>query len=185
MLPSNLPIRLLLAATVLCIAATPVHGQRAPAKLVGADAVRGRPTPTWRAEVSGASVVRAGLGGLLGGAVGVVAGGLVGGDITSRDCESGNPDQCLGLALPGMVWGAAAGHTLGIPVGAHLANGRRGSLTRSLLVSGGIFAAEVIAVASLIENGRTTHGGLVRGILVGTPFVQLATSALIESRGRR
>lgn len=185
MLSSNLPTRLLLAAFVVCIAPAPLHGQRAPDGMFRSNASGDWPTPTWRAEVAGGSVVRAGLGGLLGGALGVLAGGLAGGGITSRDCESGNPDQCLGLALPGMVWGAAVGHTLAIPVGAHLANGRRGSLPRSLLVSGGIFAAEALAIAALVQDGRTTHGALARGILVGTPFVQLVTSVLIESRRPR
>jgi hypothetical protein len=121
-------------------------------------------------------------GGVLGAAVGLIGGGLAGGAVTSRDCEPGNPDQCLGEAMPGFVWGAGVGMTVGIPLGTHVGNGRRGSLGRSLLVSAGLFAAEVLVLNRLVDDGRTEHMDGVRGVAIAVPILQLISSVWIEGR---
>jgi hypothetical protein len=121
-------------------------------------------------------------GAVLGAGAGLVAGGLTGGAITSNDCEPGNPDQCLGEAMPGFVWGAGAGMTVGAPLGAHVGNGRRGALGRSLLASAAIFAAEVLLLSQLVEDGRTEHMEAVRAIAITAPLLQIGTSVWIEAR---
>jgi hypothetical protein len=121
-------------------------------------------------------------GAVLGAGAGLVVGGLAGGALTSNDCEPGNPDQCLGEALPGFIWGAGMGMTVGAPLGAHVGNGRRGSLGRSLLVSAALFAAEVLVLNQLVDDGRTQHMEAVRAIAIGVPILQAGASVWIESR---
>ena len=120
-------------------------------------------------------------GAVLGGTVGLLGGGLAGGAITSNDCEPGNPDQCLGEAMPGFIWGAGVGMTLGIPLGTHVGNGRRGDLARSLLVSAALFGAEVLVLNRLVDDGRTQHMEAVRGVAIAVPIVQIVSSIWIES----
>ncbi len=62
------------------------------------------------------------IGGIVGGAVGVVGGALAGAKFTENDCED--------CALVGGVYGAVAGGSALLPVGVHLANGRREGLSR-------------------------------------------------------
>lgn len=121
-------------------------------------------------------------GALLGAGAGALVGGFIGGHLSSSGCESGNPDQCLGKAFPGFIIGFGAGHTIGAPVGAHLLNRRAGNLTRSLLVSGAVFALEVLAVNALVEDGRSAHEGAVIGIAIAAPAIQVLTSAILEHR---
>ena len=137
--------------------------------------------PAAEAQQRGVSVGSV-VGGLLGGVAGLAGGGLLGGALTSRDCEPGNPDQCLGEAMPGFVWGAGTGMTVGIPLGAHLGNRRRGDLGRSLLVSAGLFAVEVLVLDQLVDDGRTQHMDAIRSIAIGVPVLQLISSVWIESR---
>jgi hypothetical protein len=143
---------------------------------------------TWLAAPDAAAAQQRGptfgsvAGAILGAGAGLAVGGLTGGAFTSRDCEPGNPDQCLGEALPGFVWGAGAGIALGAPLGAHFGNGRRGSLGRSMLVSVGLFAAEALVLNLLTEDGRTQHMSAVRAIAIGVPILQVGSSIWIESR---
>ena len=133
----------------------------------------------------GRSTVVIAAGATLGLATGALAGALAGGNYTSRNCPTGDPDQCLGQAFPGFIWGAGAGGTLGAPLGAYFTDRRQGSLPRSLLVSGAIFAVEVLALRSLIDDGRTEHLGAVRGIVITAPLLQILSSTLIEVRSRK
>ena len=137
------------------------------------------------AAVAG-STAGAVAGAVLGGAAAGVIGGLVGGSLTSRGCDFGNPDACLGQAFPGFVWGVGAGTTLGVPLGAHLGGGRRGNLPRSLLMSSALFAAEVVALNLLVDDGQTQHGEAVRAIVIAVPVLQVVSSVYIErsSAGR-
>ncbi len=134
------------------------------------------------AQRTGRSTASISLGALAGGVVGLVVGGFAGASFSSRDCETGNPDDCLGEAFPGFVWGAGAGMTVGIPLGAHLANNRAGSFARTLGVSALIFEAEVIALNALVDDGRTKHKGLTFGIAAVAPLVQMVASVIVERK---
>lgn len=135
------------------------------------------PAEAQRTDRSTASVS---LGALAGGVVGLVGGGFAGASFSSRDCETGNQDACLGEAFPGFVWGAGAGMTVGIPLGADLANNRAGSFAKTLGVSALIFGAEIIALNSPVDDGRTKHKGLTFGIAAVTPVVQMAAGVVVE-----
>jgi len=142
------------------------------------------PIKSAHAQRTGRSAPVVTLGAVAGGAVGLVAGAFAGGSISSRDCEPGNPDQCLGEAFPGFIWGGGAGMTVGIPLGAHLANNRAGSFVKTLGVSALIFGAEVLALNALVDDGRTEHKQLVVGIAAIAPMIQVIASVLVERSGR-
>jgi hypothetical protein len=102
------------------------------------------------------------LSGALGGAAGLVGGALAGARITGGNC-----DDC---GLIGGVYGGIAGWSAGIPLGVHLANGRRGKLLPSLLSSlaiGGVGLGAALA-ADKVE------------LMIPVPVAQLITSILIE-----
>jgi hypothetical protein len=102
------------------------------------------------------------LGGVLGGAVGLVGGAYVGARITEDDCE-----DCF---LLGGIRGAIAGGSAGIPLGVHLANGRRGKLLPSLLASLAIGGAGL--GAAVLANKYE--------LMIPVPVAQLVASILIE-----
>jgi hypothetical protein len=120
-------------------------------------------------------------GAVLGAAAGALIGGFAGGSFTSRDCGN-NPDYCLGAALPGFVWGVGTGHTLGAPIGAHLANRRQGNLVQSVLVSSALFATEVLVLRSFVRDGRTEHKSTALAVVTITPVLQVIVSSMLESR---
>ncbi|MGH7497572.1 MAG: hypothetical protein ACREL3_01840 [Gemmatimonadales bacterium] len=107
-------------------------------------------------------------GGILGGAVGVFGGALAGAKITQNDCED--------CALVGAAYGAVAGGSALLPLGVHLANGRRGKLGPSLLSSLAIGAAGLgVAAASNSVD-----------VMIAVPVLQIISSVLIErATGRR
>jgi hypothetical protein len=119
---------------------------------------------------------------VLGGAGVAVAGmvtlGFAGGIIGGNSCAiSGNPDSCRGIE--GALWGAAVGHTIGIPVGVHLANGRAGRLQPSLLTSVA-FAGAGAAI------GLGSGSNQVLGVAALTaPIAQMVSSVIIERRTAR
>jgi hypothetical protein len=127
------------------------------------------------------STARLLAGGVLGGAVGVAVGGLTGAYIGANHCkDEGNPDSCHGIE--GLLYGAAAGNTLSIPVGVHLANARAGRLAPSMLASALIAGAGVIAIV------QTDNNAVMVGAALGVPALQLASSVIIEratARSRR
>ena len=168
----------LLAPLLLLGVAVPAGAQwRQPAPI--SREVSPRPAPMHSAAVAGSTAVAV-AGAVLGGAAAGVIGGLVGGSLTSRGCNPGDPDGCLGQALPGFVWGVGTGITLGVPLGAHLGGGRRGNLPRSLLVSSALFAAEVVVLNLLVDDGRTEHGEAVRAIAITVPVLQVVSSVYVE-----
>jgi hypothetical protein len=131
------------------------------------------------------SPVRTAVGSVLGVAAGSVIGAFAGGGWTSRDCPPGDPDACLGAAFPGFLWGAGVGATVGAPVGAWLGSGRNGNVGTSLLVSSGLFAAEVLALRAIVEDGRTEHKGAALAIVVGVPVLQVVASTYLHARSGR
>jgi hypothetical protein len=145
-------------------------------------ALAGIGTPA-RAQ-SAAHVGRTVAGSVLGAATGAVVGALTGGSWTSRDCPEGDPDACLGAAFPGAIWGIGVGTTIGAPVGAWIGSGRRSSLAPPMIASTALFAAEVLALRSIVHDGRTQHKDAALAIVIGTPILQVVTSTWLAARGR-
>lgn len=131
-----------------------------------------------------ASVGRTVAGSVLGAATGAVVGAIAGGSWTSRDCPEGDPDACLGAAFPGAIWGVGAGTTIGAPVGAWIGSGRRRSLVPPMLASAALFGAEVLALRSIVHDGRTRHKDAALAIVIVTPIAQVAVSSWLAARAR-
>lgn len=132
----------------------------------GGDAARAGPRST--VAVAGA--------GLLGGAVGLVAGGYLGALLA----ESGD-DEDLDY-LGGAVVGAALGEGAMLPLGVHLADGRRGSYAASALVSLGLAGAGLLALEAVHYD---VPGAPI--VLVAVPVAQLVATIAVEratARGR-
>ena len=128
------------------------------------------------------SVARTVAGSVLGAATGAVAGALAGGSWTSRACPEGDPDACLGAALPGAIWGVGAGTTIGAPIGAWVGSGRQRSLAPPMIASAALFAAEVLALRSIVHDGRTQHKDAALAIVIVTPIAQVAASSGLAVR---
>ncbi len=80
-----------------------------------------------------------------------------------------------GNPINGFVVGAPIGESLLLPVGVHLANGRRGNLPLSLLASVGIAGAGIFAAVTAEDPY----------VLLSIPILQLAACTAIErSTGR-
>jgi hypothetical protein len=107
------------------------------------------------------------LGGVLGGAAGVLGGAAIGVKATQDDCEN-----CF---FNGLVYGSVAGGSALLPLGVHLANGRRGSYGTSLL------ASLAIGAAGLGTALATNEGG----VMIAVPVLQLVSSVVIERRTSR
>ena len=106
-------------------------------------------------------------GGVLGGVAGLFTGAIVGGRLTEHDCED--------CGIVGVVYGGIAGWSAGIPLGVHLANGRRGSYGLSLLSS--------LAIGGLgLAVASETNSGLP---MLSVPVLQIVTSILIERKTER
>ena len=117
----------------------PLHGAPLPFSATVREPDSGALPRTARAEGDRPALVLA-LGGAVGGGVGMF-GGMAAGELRDggpRNCE----DMCFG---PGIILGTLAGEAIGVAVGTHLANGRRGRLIPGLLTSGGILAAGIAA----------------------------------------
>jgi len=117
----------------------------------------------------------AGLG-LLGWGLGALTGRAIQGDCIKEFCE-----------LEGIFYGGAAGGGLGLAVGAHLGNRRRGNVLLNLVVSGAVWAAGYAAMRSFTRNGAGA-GVLLTAIVL--PPTQLTATVLVEratgrSRARR
>jgi hypothetical protein len=128
------------------------------------------------------SVGRTVAGSVLGAATGALLGAFTGGSWSSRDCPEGDPDACLGAAIPGAIWGVGAGTTLGAPIGAWVGSGRRSSLAPPMLASAALFAAEVLALRSIVHNGRTDHKDAALAIVIVTPIAQIGVSSWLAAR---
>jgi hypothetical protein len=104
--------------------------------------------------------------GLLAGTIGFFGGGLIGAEIDKA--SSDGYEEWDGLY--GFVVGAPIGESLLLPVGVHLANGRRGNLPLSVLASLGITGAGIAMAVSTSEAK----------ILVAIPIAQLLACTAIE-----
>jgi hypothetical protein len=104
--------------------------------------------------------------GLLGGAAGLLAGGLVGDRLQHTPCE-----DCYLAALAGAV----IGESLAIPLAVHLADGRRGQ------VAPGIIASLTIAAGGLAAAGRLDRAEL----LLAVPVLQIAAAVASEQHTAR
>ncbi len=113
--------------------------------------------------------------GLLGGAAGLVAGGLIGAVIGNDedDTENGWID-----ALRGSVIGGTIGESIGLAGGVHFANARQGNLALGALAS---LAIGGVGAALVIENQDPPAAPI---ILALTPITQLVATILIERKGR-
>jgi hypothetical protein len=111
------------------------------------------------------SVGRVGLGAVIGAAVGVVAVGVIGYHLDrATECDD---DFC---GIDGILVGGSLGSTTLAPLGAHLANDRRGRLVPSLLAAAaGTGAVWLVAAASDDEE-----------IILAVPFVNILTSVIVE-----
>jgi hypothetical protein len=134
----------------------------APDPFPSVDDVTGTPAPDTSRCLARTHPALLVLSGVLGGAAGLVGGALAGARITQGDCED--------CGLVGGIYGGIAGWSTGIPLGVHLANGRRGKLLPSLLASLAIGGAGLgVAVAANRAD-----------LLIPVPVAQLVTSILIE-----
>jgi hypothetical protein len=89
---------------------------------------------------------------------------LIGGKLTEHDCED--------CGLVGVVYGGIVGGSAFLPLGVHLANGRRGNFGLSLLTSLAIGAAG-LGVAYATNEGA---------VMLPVPVLQIVSSILIERR---
>ena len=105
-------------------------------------------------------------GGALGGIIGGAALGTVAGVLA---CSRNSDDYCGLLAIPGGV----VGEVIGMPLGVHFANDRRGSLALSTVGSSLVMGAGI--AAAIAADG--THGWV---IVLAIPMVQLAGVIAIE-----
>ena len=128
------------------------------------------------------NVGRTVAGSVLGAATGALLGAISGGSWSSRDCPEGDPDACLGAAIPGAIWGVGAGTTIGAPIGAWVGSGRRSSLAPPMLASAALFAAEVLALRSIVHDGRTDHKDAAIAITIITPIAQIGVSSWLAAR---
>ena len=105
-------------------------------------------------------------GGVLGGAVGLGAGALIGGILGGGNKICGD-DPC---GLDEAIFGAIGGEVALLPLGVHLANGRRGKYLPSLAVSA------AIAGIGIMLSGNGDHGE----VMIAVPIAQLIGAILIE-----
>lgn len=119
--------------------------------------------PNYRSRGSAEGCMAAGL---LAGTIGFFGGGLVGAKIDQA--SSNGYDEWDGIY--GFLVGAPIGESLLLPVGVHLANGRRGNLPLAVLASIGI-AGTGIALAASAGDAK---------ILVAIPIAQLLACTAIE-----
>ncbi len=123
------------------------------------------PHPIARAEVGsrwGAYGAAAGIG-----ALGFVAGGLAASQV-DQDCED------LGC-LEAPFYGAALLGTIGVAVGAHLGNGRRGNLGLDLLTSAGIWG---LGIGPIIAS--QSGDDLAVAMFLAVPIVQVLLTTEVE-----
>jgi hypothetical protein len=108
------------------------------------------------------------IGGLIGGAAGLVAGGQIGYGIDSANCE-GDEWFC---GIGGIIIGGTIGESIGLPLGVHLGNGRKGNFGKELFSSLGIAAGGMVLAVVTGEGA----------VLLTVPPVQLAVSLSIERK---
>lgn len=114
-------------------------------------------------------------GAVIGGGAGLLLGGLVGGALGGGGEICGD-DPC---GFEEAIYGAFVGEVIGLPLGAHLANGREGPLGGDLLAS----AVTALAGATLIAAAsRSDSKPLQVSVAVGAPLLQVVATVLAERR---
>ena len=150
---------------LLALLAVPLRAQRPAPALPHYRATL--PVPTARSTSRGeAGIPAMAIAGVIGGTVGVFGGGLIGSAVGGGNAICGD-DAC---GLEEAVYGAILGESVLLPLGVHLANGRRGNYGLSLLASVGIGALGILAVDA-------SNDGIP---LLVVPVAQLITSIAIE-----
>ena len=163
---------LAVAGLLIALAVGVGVGQRMPAPLVSyrSDGSPRAPAAFQVAPEPGIGsplLAAAGLG-LLGWGVGALTGGAIQGGSCSfvESCDLG-----------GIFYGGAAGGGLGLAVGAHLGNRRRGSFVLDLLASGAVWGAGYAAFSSFEDKGDYDSAVLTLLVL---PPTQLLATVLVE-----
>ena len=152
------PIPLLVLAGLLSLAADPSHAQRTPPL-----SAQRTVAPKARSANNAATGWLV-LGGAAGASAGIVGGALAG---MAYSCM----DEC-GYRAP--LVGALVGESVLLPLGVHLANGRKGSYGLGMLASAGLGAGGVLVVQ------EWTDAAPYLAYLV--PVVQIAAVVYIEQR---
>ena len=134
------------------------QSQTPPASTAGEDTV-----VTVDSRRDEGALLLAGLGGMV---VGAFGGGFIGSEI---DGDSGLD------AAEGAIIGGVMGTALFIPSAVHLANGRRGNLGRSVLVSA-LLGGALLGMGIAVESGE---------MVLAAPFAQLLASVFIERGSHR
>lgn len=172
---------LTLTGLVVALATGPAVSQRLPAQFQSARADDPRaarlsaPIPP-EPGIHSPMLVGAGLG-VLGWGIGALAGAAIESESTSGDC----------CPWQGVLYGGAAGGGLGLAVGAHIGNRRRGSFLLDLLTSGAVWGAGFLMMRSFAANEDYNGMALTAVVL---PPVQFVATVLVErasgrSRARR
>jgi hypothetical protein len=108
------------------------------------------------------------------GILGFVAGGYAALEATKDDCAE---FECIDPAL----YGAAIAGTIGVGIGAHLGNGRRGNVALDILTAAGIWGAG-IGPLLIVGDPNNTYGTIM---FVTVPIAQvLVTTAVERAVGR-
>jgi hypothetical protein len=166
--PRAIPVVML----VLCAATGSTSAQEARGRATAAGHPPFRSGPTaplrsWTAGEGEPSTLALAGGGLLGGAAGFFGGGFLGAVIACDQDDAADEGFC---AIGGFVVGASIGESALIPLGVHVANGRRGSYGLSLLASAAIAG---VGLAAAIPQGEGAW-------LIPVPLAQIASSIAIE-----
>jgi hypothetical protein len=151
---------------------TPFHSVRADYHRSTRVSVRVAPEPGIHSPLLAA----AGLG-LLGWGIGAATGIAIEGDSHYGDC----------CPIEGIIYGGAAGGGLGLAVGAHLGNRRRGSFLLDLLTSGAVWGAGYGVMRAFSDNENSAGMTLTAIVLPPTQYVAtvLVERASGRSRARR
>jgi hypothetical protein len=113
------------------------------------------------------------LAALAGGAAGFLLGGMMGSQI-----ERANSERCYDFCgLGGFIIGAWTGSSVGMSLGAHLANGSEGNPLIGIPITMVVGAAGTLVVAHL-TSGMENMGG--PALLLAVPLMQVHTAVTAE-----
>lgn len=168
-------LRVALAAVLLALAApSPARAQWAapPLAALRADAPpapAARPAPALQEQERLPSPAVLALGGIAGGMFGTVLGAAAGYALETTLTGCRGSDFC---GLGGIALGGAAGEVLGLPLGVHAMNGRRGRYGEGVVVTLLVGLAGIGLATQLPEAGPVMS--------VAIPAAQLATAVAVE-----
>ena len=93
-------------------------------------------------------------------------------------CGSG--EDCLGPAIGGFLVRGGAGTALGASIGAHRGNLERGSLKKSLAVTGTELVLGGIAMRAAVRSARRDNGSAE--LAIGIPILHVFSAVVVERR---